>query len=150
MWTDRLFWEAMTTADEPPESLISALAKARIPADNHEFIQRMTDAIGIATYRAVAKPDKPYIKAKRLDGRRELHIYHGYTNGFASKDEIVAAMGTGAGCGLSTRKPTWFVKHPLTNVHPGGERSLSVGREADKCDTCHQLMPLTGVCDNCD
>ena len=141
---------AMTTADEPPESLISALTKARIPADNHEFIQRMTDAIGIADYRAVVKPDKPYIKAKRSDGRRELHIYYGYTNGFASKEEIEAATGSASGAGLSTRKPTWFVRHPVSNVPPGSERSLSVGREADKCPNCHLLMPLTGICDNCD
>jgi hypothetical protein len=141
----------MTTADLPTtDSLHEALAKARIPAANHEFIQQMTDAIGIAEYRAVVRPDKPYIKAKRLDGRRELHIYFGYTNGFASKEEIVAATGSSAGSGLSTRKPTWFVKHPLSSVNPGAERSLSVGREADKCETCHQMMPLTGVCDNCD
>jgi hypothetical protein len=140
----------MTTADEPPDSLLSALTEARIPVDNHEFIRQMTTAIGIADYRAVVKPDKPYVKAKRLDGRRELHIYYGYTNGFTSKDEIVAATGSGAACGPSTRKPTWYVKHPVTNVQPGWERSLSVGREADKCDRCHQLMPLTGICDNCD
>lgn len=140
----------MTTADEPSDSLLAALTQARIPADNHEFIRRMTTAIGIAGYRAVVKPDKPYVKAERLDGRRELHIYYGYTNGFASKDEIVSATGSEAGSGLSTRKPTWFVKHPVTNVNPGGERSLSVGREAHKCGGCHQLMPLTGICDNCD
>lgn len=139
----------MTTADEP-DSLLSALAQARIPAGNHDFIRQFTAAIGITSYRAVVKPDKPYIKAKRSDGLRELHIYYGYTNGFASKEEIVAATGSAAGCGLSTRKPTWFVKHPLTNVIPGGERSLSVGREAEQCPHCHQTMPLSGICDNCD
>ena len=141
----------MTTADEPPESLISALTKARIPAGNHEFIQQITDAIGIATYTAVVRPDKPYVKAKRSDGGRELHIYYGYTNGFATKDEVVAATGAGSSqCGPSTRKPTWFVKHPLSSVNPGAERSLSIGREGSQCPTCHQTMPLSGVCDNCD
>jgi hypothetical protein len=57
------------------------MAKARIPAENHEFIRRVTTAIGIAQYRAVVRPDQPYVIARRRDGLPDLHIYYGYTTG---------------------------------------------------------------------
>lgn len=63
----------MTTADQPSDSLIAAMTKARIPADNHEFICRLTTAIGVTEYRAVAGPDKLYVIARRRDGLPDLH-----------------------------------------------------------------------------
>jgi hypothetical protein len=140
----------MTTSADQPDSLVSALAKARIPAENHDFIRRFTTSIGIADYRAMVSADKPHVIANRRDDLPELHIYSGYTNGFTSKDEIVSAAGLAARCARSTRKPTWYVEHPATKVRAGGARSLSVGREGEQCDRCHQQMPLSAVCDNCD
>jgi hypothetical protein len=138
-----------TPEDQPPETLLSALAKARIPAENHAFIQKFTDATAIVSYRAVVKPDKSHVIAKRA-GLPDLHIYYGYTNGFKSKDEIVSTTGIGTGTGPSTRKPTWYVEHPLTKVHPGAKGVSSIAREGDQCPNCFQQMPLTGICDNCD
>lgn len=59
----------VTTTDQPPEPLLAAMAKAHIPTENHQFIRRITTAIGIAEYRAVVTPDKPYVVAKRHDGK---------------------------------------------------------------------------------
>ena len=96
----------VTTAEQPPDSLLAAMAKARIPADNHQFIRRVTAAIGIAEYRAVLSPDKPYIVAKRRDGLPDLHIYHGYTTGFVTEQEIA---------GVADRM-TWSVQVPAATV----------------------------------
>src|SRR6202021_3857822 len=87
-WSASLSLNNVTTAEQPPDSLLAAMAKARIPADHHQFIRRVTAAIGIAEYRAVVSPDKPYIVAKRRDGLPDLHIYHGYTTGFITEQEV--------------------------------------------------------------
>ena len=139
----------VTTAEQPPDSLLAAMAKARIPADDHQFIRRVTAAIGIAEYRAVLGPDKPYIVAKRRDGLPDLHIYHGYTSGFITEQEIAGVADRGAGRGPSSRKGTWYVEHPESRVRLGGKRSGDIRREGRFC-TCGMQLSLTGVCVNCD
>ena len=139
---------AMTTAAQPSDSLLAALAKARIPAGNHQFIRRFTAAVGIDGYHAVVRPDKPYVVARRRDGRRDLHIYYGYTNGFHSLDEIHRAAGSDAVARPSSRKGTWYVEHPINQMRPGGERSRDVRRSAGFCH-CGMQLSLTGVCDSC-
>ena len=139
----------VTTAEQPPDSLLAAMAKARIPADNHQFIRRVTAAIGIAEYRAVLGPDKPYIVAKRRDGLPDLHIYNGYTTGFVTEQEIAGIADRGAGRGPSSRTGTWYVEHPENRVRLGGKRSGDVRREGRFC-TCGMQLSLTGVCVNCD
>ncbi len=113
----------VTIAEQPPESLLAAMAKARIPTENHQFIRRITAAIGITEYRAVVRADKPYVIAKRRDGLPDLHIYHGYTTGFITEQEIAGVADSGAGRGPSSRKGTWYVEHPENRVRPGGKRS---------------------------
>jgi hypothetical protein len=99
-------------------SLVAALTAVGIPAENHEFIQGFTSAIGIAEYRPVVRSDRSYVLAKRRDGGvPDLHIFYGYTTGFMSEDEILQAAGTGCECGASTsRKRTWYVAHPKNRV----------------------------------
>lgn len=78
------------------------MTKARIPAENHEFIRRITTAVGIGDYHAKVRPETPYVIGKRRDGRPDLHIYYGYideqfvqvNDGFAkmrAKFDITAA-----------------------------------------------------------
>lgn len=138
----------MSTADETSESLLSALAKARIPVENHEFIRRITTAIGITAYRAVVT-SQPYVIATRRDGLPDLHIAWGYTNGFTSEEEIISAAGRGFERQPSSRIGTWYVAHPTTKVRLGGERSRDVRREADFCG-CGMQLSLTGECASCD
>jgi hypothetical protein len=139
----------VTIADPPPESLLAAMAKARIPTGNHQFIRRITAAVGITEYRAVVRADKPYVIAKTGDGLPDLHIYHGYTTGFTTEQEIVVVANSGAGYGPSSRKGTWYVEHPQNRVRPGGRRSADVRREGSFCN-CGMQLSLTGVCVNCD
>ena len=137
----------MTAGDEASESLTEALAKAQIPAENHEFIRQLTDGVGIAEYRTVVTAGKSYIKAVRRDGRRNLHISYGYTNGF-SEEELIR-IAAGATRGASSRKGTWYVEHPLTNVRVSTPRSLDKRREGAFC-ACGMQLSLTGACSNCD
>lgn len=139
----------MTTAEHPPESLLAAMAKTRIPTENHQFIRRVAAAIGIAEFRAVISPDKPYVVAKRRDGLPDLHIYHGYTTGFTTEQEIAGVADSAAGRGPSSRKGTWYVEHPMSRVGISGKRSGDIRREGIFCH-CGMQLSLTGVCANCD
>jgi hypothetical protein len=140
----------MIATEQSVDSLLAALSKARIPVGNHEFIRRLTSAVGIVGCRAMAVgTSKPYVLATRRDGRPGLHIYHGYTNGFATEDEIVRIVGTDAVRALSSRKGTWDVAHPEYKVRPGAARSRDVRREAGFCD-CGMQLSLTGKCSSCE
>lgn len=138
----------MSTADEGSDSLTGALAKAKIPTENHAFIAQFTSVIGIAEYRAV-DGSKPYVKAVRRDGLPDLYINWGFTNGFVSEEEIVRSAGRGVERNESSRKGTWYVAHPTTRVHSGRVRSHDVRREATRC-SCGMELSLTGVCASCD
>ncbi|ULE34026.1 hypothetical protein [Mycobacterium sp. IDR2000157661] len=138
----------MTAGNEASsESLAEALSKAGIPIENHAFIMDVTTAIGIAGYRTMRNSRKTYIVAKRRDGKPDLHIYWGFTNGF--EEEELKRIANGATRKRSSRRGTWYVEHPLTKVHSGGERSRSTRREAGFCD-CGMQLSLTGACANCD
>ncbi|OYN79556.1 hypothetical protein [Mycolicibacterium sphagni] len=139
----------MTEPANPSDSLLAALAKARIPVENHELIRRLTTAIGITEFRAVDSSGKPHVMAKRRDGLPDLHIYYGYTSGFTSADEGLQAAGHGAVCRPSSRRGTWYVEHPTNQVRAGGERSDNVRREAGFC-SCGMQLSLTGSCSSCD
>ena len=140
----------MGTSDELSDLLHGALSKARIPLENHEFVRRITTAIGIAEYRAMAvDSSKPYVLATRKDGQAALHIHYGFTNGFTSEDEAVRAAGLGVERQESSRKGTWYVVHPLTKVAPSGERSRDVRRQGGMC-ACGMQLSVTGVCGSCD
>lgn len=139
----------MGTVD-PSESLLSALTKARIPSENHPFIQRLTDTVGISGY-SVVDSDRPYVRAVRRDGHRDLRIDWGFTAGFISREDALRACG-GAGdvAPSSSVKGTWYVTHPVNRVHKGSERTRKTQREGGFCGGCGEQLPLTGVCGNCD
>lgn len=140
----------MTMSIDESDSLYGALAKARIPVDNHEFVRTITSAMGITEFRAMAvDTGKPYVAAKRGDGLPPLHIYYGVTNGFSSEEEAVRAAGSGVERHESSRKGTWYVGHPVTRVAPRGERSRDVRRSAGYC-SCGMQLSVTGVCGSCD
>jgi hypothetical protein len=142
--------EIMSTSHWRSAPLIAALNKAEIPAPNHEFIQQMAGAVGIVGYRVVDQPGKPYVIATRRDGLRDLHIYYGATNGFATEDEAIRIAGDAVGRGESgSRKGTWYVLHPVNQARPAGKRSQNDRREADICG-CGMQRSLTGVCGSCD
>ena len=148
-WLKRNAYSRVVTTGEQAssESLTEALSKAGIPSENHKFIRDITSAIGIVEYRTIVNSSKTYIRARRRDGRPDLHIAWGYTDGF-SEDELIR-IASGATRRPSSRKGTWYVEHPVTRVHSGSERSRSTRREAGFCD-CGMQLSLTGACANCD
>jgi hypothetical protein len=139
----------MSTAGDDSDSLLSALTSVGVPVGNHKFIRQIVRAIGIAEFRVMGSADKAYVKATRRDGQPALHIAWGYTNGFASEEEVVRTFGAGADRGPSTRKGTWYVAHPITRVRPSVRQSQGTRREAGFCN-CGMQLTLTGVCDSCD
>lgn len=139
----------MTTHGEVGESLIAALSKARIPVENHDFVRRLCEAVGIGSYRVAGRSDKLYVVATRRDGLRDLHIYYGYTTGFTTEVEIVRAIGEGAERGPGSPKGTWYVAHPVNQVRVGGQRGHDVRREGGRC-SCGMELSVTGVCGSCD
>jgi hypothetical protein len=140
--------DAVTVSEPSSDSLVAALAQARIPAANHEFIQKLMTDVDIVEYRAVAGTDKAHVVAVRRDGRRDLHIFYGYTTGFDSQEEIVRFTGAAVGR-PSSRKGTWYVEHPVNRVSPTSERSRDVRRRGGQC-ACGMQLSLTGVCASCD
>jgi len=133
-----------------PDSLISALTKARIPVANHQFIGRFAAAANIAGYHLVERSDKPYVIARRSDGLPDLHIHYGYTTGFTSEDDVVQCAGTEAKRGpSSSRKTTWYVAHPVNRVRPDGATSRHTGRPSAGICSCGMELPVTGVCGSC-
>jgi hypothetical protein len=138
----------VTITDQTPDSLLAAMAKAHIPTANHQFIRLITTAVGISEYRAAVRAGKPYVIAKRRDGLPDLHIFHGYTNGFTTEQEIAGVTDSGSGHGPSSRKGTWYVEHPENRVRLSGKRSADVRREGSFC-SCGMQLSLTGVCVNC-
>ena len=131
------------------DSLLSALTKARITSENHAFIRRLTDTVGISGY-TFAEADKPYVRAARRDGQRDLHIHWGYTTGFPSEQDALRACGGAGEVAPSSMRGTWYVAHPVNNIYTGSERTRKTQREAGFCGGCREQLPLTGVCGNCD
>ncbi|GAY16440.1 hypothetical protein [Mycobacterium sp. shizuoka-1] len=141
----------MTAAEQGSDSLLSALAKARVPTENHEFIVKMTSAAGIDRYQAMSlDSSKPYVLATRRNGMPALHIYYGYTNGFTSEEEIVEILGSEVTREPSSRSGTWYVAHPVNEIRPRRERSRDVSRENSQFCKCGIQLSLTGACDYCD
>ena len=126
------------------------MSAARIPAANYEFIRAITDAASIEGYRVIDQPGKPYVIATRRDGRRDLYIYYGATNGFYSEGEIICIAGNDAKRRASgSRKGTWCVEHPVNQSRPAGARSHDARREGTRCQ-CGMQRSVTGVCGSCD
>ncbi len=130
------------------ESLIEALTTARI-SGNHGFISWMAARVGFSTYEARDNGSKPYVIAHRRDGGRALKIYHGYTMGFASRDEIIALLGEVALPEYDETTRLWWIRHPDNNIGERSERAKNKGRVADFC-SCGMQRSLAGGCDSCD
>ncbi|BBZ66352.1 hypothetical protein MINS_17810 [Mycolicibacterium insubricum] len=109
----------------------------------------MAMAVGIAEYRAVERPEKPYVVGKRREHGPDLYIYYGSTDGFRSEDEIVRLLGDSVERGPSSRTGTWYVAHPLNKIRAPSQRRSDKTRTATFCG-CGMELSLTGFCASCD
>jgi hypothetical protein len=130
------------------ESLIEALTAARI-SGNHSFISSMAERVGFSAYEAKGNGSKPYIIAHRRDGGRTLKIYHGYTMGFGSRDEIIALLGETVLPEYDEKTRIWWIRHPDNGIGERSERVKNTSRVADFC-SCGMQRSLAGGCDSCD
>ena len=144
---------AMTTADDSSDSLIAALSKARIPLDNHKYVERLMGAVGIREYRAVPTSDKPHVVAVRADGLPDLRIYSGYTIGFTTGEEARRV-----GFGSDTIRASddagkiWLVSHPVHgDLDKRGPADQTKRRDPGKCPRCGIYeLSVSGKCPSCD
>lgn len=103
--------EEYMTTDGQRDSLTSALARARIPAANHAFIQAMVAAGGLTQFCAI-DASEPYVLATGSEIIPDVRIFWGYTTGFASLEQASSVAGERPVSG----KGAWFVAHPTNRV----------------------------------
>lgn len=152
----------------PYRNLAEALRAHRIAAENHSFLTKLTDAIGIASYIDRGR----YIEAIRRGGGTPLHIGKTYTNGF-SEAEVIIVGTTPLRMQLSEgRPPYYYVEHPSKlapaaaarakrpatprGTSPADPKAAAAARatkldERDYgvCDTCFMVRTPAGGC-GCD
>lgn len=138
---------AIMTRRRSELSLEEALRVNQIPVENHPLIRRLTAGIGAVSFSQ--STSARHFNAHRADGGPDLHIEHGFTNGFVSEDEIIAINPT------LEREPSkmrgrglWVVWHPVNKRRDSsGDRATSrVKRDFGTCPECHQAYSATGAC----
>lgn len=153
----------------PYRNLSDALRAHRIDTQNHEFIDAITDAVGISSFIDRGR----YIEAIRLSGGTPLHIGKTYTNGFTEDEQIVVGSTTLRLQPSEGRAPYFYVSHPSQFVvaapsrskHPSRVRTATSGATAPKpsaqraergtnlaerdygvCDVCFMVRGASGSC----
>jgi hypothetical protein len=127
-------------------SLGQALADQHVPVENHTLIRRITRAIEISGYYERSS----YIRADRADGGRALWIAYGWTAGFKSEEEAIAAAGPDVARWPSGRSGLWGVWHPVNRGHAGGGGRRREDSDYGTCPKCFIKLPVSGRCDYCD
>ena len=126
------------------KSLANALAANEIPVGNHALINKFCEYIGIDRYE-----DRGYIKAVRADGGPALQIHYGWTNGFQSEAEVLAAVGEAPFWPSERGTGLWGVSHPVNNLDHGGGGPAKHLREYGTCPKHFLKLPATGICGEC-
>lgn len=126
-----------TPATDRWETLDQAFQAHRIPMENWPLITRIVDHVGIDHYEGT--DERRYIKAIRRDGQRTLRIAYGYTTGFQTEEDAVAAAGDVARAPSS--EGGWYVLHPVNAV---GKWYGGSGSKADKREAREMDCPLCG------
>lgn len=124
-------------------SLQRALITWGVPLENHAFVRAAMSTLGVIRYEVMTG----YIKVVRVDGSPDLHIAGGYTNGFASREEALAAAQGGAVDHSSRFDGAWYIEHPANSIRDGGEIG---GRDSDRdygtCPRCFVAFSASGSC----
>lgn len=110
----------MSAANENPLNLYGSLEEAlvhrRAPVENRVFARTLLNRIPVARLTRSGG----CITVVRSDDAPDLQVKKGYTVGFASEEEIIAAVGTEQERWVSARRPgLWAVDHPM---HGRGSR----------------------------
>ncbi len=128
-------------------SLHAALHAQRTPAENQSFIERMLEPIPTTAY--IQRAD--YIKVVRADSGPALEIHYGWSSGFRTEEEAVAAAGGEAHWPSARGDGLWGVDHPVRGHRTSEAWAAHAGqRDYGSCSSCFQVLPATGVCASCD
>ncbi|WP_424936415.1 MULTISPECIES: hypothetical protein [Bacteria] len=148
-----------TGTSRPYKSLAEALRAHRVPAENHDLITAIADAVGISTFIDRGR----YIEAIRRGDGAALHIGKTYTNGFA-EDESILVGGRALSLAPSEGRPPYFyVTHPSALPDAPAVRRTASGRGASRprptprtpkpaerdygvCDVCFMVKTPSGGC----
>ncbi|HTN54921.1 MAG TPA: hypothetical protein VLZ82_01975 [Microbacterium sp.] len=156
-----------TGTSRPYRSLSDALRAHRIPAENHEFIGAISDAVGVTSFIDRGR----YIEALRRDGA-PLHIGRTYTNGFTEDEQVLIAGRALPLLASEGRAPYFYVNHPSTlpsapsaSKRTTGTRTVKAAsqsraartpkatpkeeRDYGFCDVCFMVRNASGKC-GCD
>ena len=125
------------------DSLEQALAAHKIPLENYAVIRRFTDAIGISGFYGTSS----YIKAVRRGVGPALNINYGWTNGFVSREEAVAAAGDVEVWTSSRGTGQWGITHPVHgSPSSGGGGAAAKDRDYGTCERCFMKFTSAGNC----
>lgn len=129
------------------DSLDEAIERYGIPLENRSFVHRIPATIPLSRFGATSG----YIRADRAAGGPQLNISFGWTNGFISRDEVVAVFGDVDCWESPSRAPLWGVSHPLNRMREGSETSIrSVDRDYGTCEIHHLTLSASGACPSCE
>jgi hypothetical protein len=153
-----------TGTSRPYRSLADALRAHRLPAENHEFIGALSDAVGVTSFIDRGR----YIEALRRDGA-PLHIGRTYLNGFAEDEQILIGGRALPLLASEGRAPYFYVNQPSAQPSAVKSSTRSTGSRTAKpaaaprtpkvtpkeerdygfCDVCFMVRNASGKC-GCD
>jgi len=153
-----------TGTSRPYRSLADALRAHRLPAENHEFIGALSDAVGVTSFIDRGR----YIEALRRDGA-PLHIGRTYINGFAEDEQILIGGRALPLLASEGRAPYFYVNQPSAQPSAVKSSTRSTGSRTAKpaaaprtpkvtpkeerdygfCDVCFMVRNASGKC-GCD
>ncbi|GAA5207606.1 hypothetical protein [Microbacterium kyungheense] len=137
-------WRTVRCLASAPQyaSLDTALRNKHVPVANDRFIKDMLHAVGVeGAYQTTG-----YIVVVRAGVGPDLNTYRGATNGFVSKEEVIAVAGEGPRREPSDQTGLWRVVHP---EDPGGRESGPTSsrtspRDYGQCPECFSPMTPSG------
>lgn len=153
-----------TGTSRPYRSLADALRAHRLPAENHEFIGAVADAVSVTSFIDRGR----YIEALRPEGA-PLHIGRTYINGFTEDEQVLIGGRTLPLLASEGRAPYFYVHQPsaLPSATSAAKRKTTPRaakpaaaartpkatpkeeRDYGFCDVCFMVRNASGKC-GCD
>lgn len=137
----------MTTSDRNPLALREALRLRKTSIANRAFLESLCDWDDIAD--CVVRDD--HVKINRKSGGPSIKVFHGYTNGFRSKEEIIELFGDVFTWPSKRFIGAWGIDHPENQSRDskGNSTKQQNTRDQQLCPTCFMYMSLSGICASC-
>ncbi len=126
-------------------SLSEAFNDMKFDLDNQAFIRRFAESLDVEGIYGRSG----YLKLVRVSEGPALQVHRGYTNGFRSEEEIRHLLPDAHVWRSQRIKGTFGVTHPVHGPMRGDGSRARKPVPQKPCPNCGDLMPLSGICDNC-